>query len=383
MKMRTAKVLVVIVYCFAYLQIAMRMIDIVAKNGHNWATGEWLINYAGGFVRRGLTGSILTLLPYSSTTLLIILCASLMLLVTLVFFAILVPQIHKNLDATSIFLLLNPAFLLFIAWDPNVFIRKEWLGFSLIVLLAYNTFRFKLILIDYTVVIFFALSILSSEVNFVFISALFYFFSHPIRKLNNQKTLQLRLALIVFALISIMPVLYFHGTQSQSKLICDLLITRGFEPEMNCNGAIAVLEMSLTQAIEHFNDAYPAYLFYVPLAILGFLPIKYSEWYIANRKTVLYSGLIILPLFIVAWDYGRWISMYVTQLTIIILLERYFLKARKISMAGIVLTKSQGIALFIMGLWGLGHGGNPITNGWLGFFATLSRFLRSMVYLIT
>ena len=383
MKMQTAKALVIGVYCFAYLQITVRMIDIVVQNGHNWATGEWLINYAGGFIRRGLTGSLLTLLPYSSTTLLIILCTSLMLLVTFIFFSVLVPQINKNLDITTIFLLLNPAFLLFIAWDPNVFIRKEWLGFSIIVLLAYNTFKFKLIVIDYIVIIFFALSILSSEVNFVFISALFYFFSHPIRKSNNQKTLQLKISLIVSAVLALLPVLYFHGTESDSKLICDFLITRGFNPEMNCNGAIAVLEMSISQAMEHFNDAYPGYFFYIPLAFISFLPIKFSEWYLTNRKTALYSGILISPLFIVAWDYGRWISMYVTQLTIIILFERYFSKGSKISMSGLVLTKSQGIALFIMGLWGLGHGGNPITNGWLGFFATLSRFLRDMVYLIT
>ena len=75
--------------------------------------------------------------------------------------------------------------------------------------------------------------------------------------------------------------------------------------------------------------------------------------------------------------------MYVSQLTIIILFERYFSKSSKDSRSGLVLNKFQGIALFIMGLWGLGHGGNPITNGWLGFFATLSRFLRDVVYLIT
>ena len=123
--MRTAKALVVSVYCFAYLQITIRMIDVAVQNGHNWATGEWLINYAGGFVRRGLTGSILTSLPYSSSTLLIILCTSLMLLVTIVFSLVLVPQIHKKLRYYCHILVAQSCFPTFYSLGSECFREKR------------------------------------------------------------------------------------------------------------------------------------------------------------------------------------------------------------------------------------------------------------------
>jgi len=36
-----------------------RLRGIAAVGGHGWVTGDWLINYSAGFIRRGLTGEII------------------------------------------------------------------------------------------------------------------------------------------------------------------------------------------------------------------------------------------------------------------------------------------------------------------------------------
>ena len=38
---------------FALIQFLYNLFRIPGRGGDNWGTGEWLINYGGGFIRRG------------------------------------------------------------------------------------------------------------------------------------------------------------------------------------------------------------------------------------------------------------------------------------------------------------------------------------------
>ena len=50
---------VVIAYLVAAsLYITLRYLREIAKGGQVWTTGDWLLSYRAGFMRRGLTGSL-------------------------------------------------------------------------------------------------------------------------------------------------------------------------------------------------------------------------------------------------------------------------------------------------------------------------------------
>ena len=58
-KINLSKIVAFSTLIFAAFVILKRTFEIFLAGGHNWGVGEWLINYNGGFVRRGLIGQIL------------------------------------------------------------------------------------------------------------------------------------------------------------------------------------------------------------------------------------------------------------------------------------------------------------------------------------
>lgn len=375
MKQTLLKFGVVGIYAFAITLVLNRIVSVIQTGGHNWAVGEWLINYGGGFVRRGLTGQLLLSLPFNSTIVLIILFLSIFSIVVYVYFSVLVPLIKSGLNFFSLLLLLNPAGLLFIAWDQNVFIRKEWLGLGILVLLASNTFKFKSSRIDLLAILLFVCALMSSEVNAVYIPAIMYLLSHPNRKLTKVNLYSLDKIFLVLSTITLIPLIIFHGDTNTSFLACEKIRSSGFDPLLNCQGAIETLGFSLGQALEHFKSDYPGYLLYFPLALFGLLPLYLTSWFKSHRRLVNQMMLFALPLFLIAWDYGRWISIVVSQATVLILMEGNF--AKKLDrLSTIILPYRLKILLVISCcFWGLGHGGNPLTNGWIGFLPSLGKFL--------
>ena len=162
-----------------------------------------------------------------------------------------------------------------------------------------------------------------------------------------------------------------------SIAICEKVQFSGFDPMLNCQGAIGTLGYSLTQALEHFKSDYPGYILYLPLALVSFLPIYFTSWYESHRSLVKQVVFATIPLFLIAWDYGRWISIIVTQLTILILMESFFKKSHTHLSRINLPYRLKLLLLFSCCFWGLGHGGNPLTNGWIGFFPSLGSFLIS------
>jgi hypothetical protein len=375
MKLTALKIGLVGIFAFAIFLVSTRLVSVIQTGGHNWAVGEWFINYGGGFVRRGLTGQLLLSLPFSRTIVLIILFLSIFSIVICVYLSVLISSLKSGLNFFSIFLLLNPAGMLFIAWDQNVFIRKEWLGLGILVLLSANTFKYKSLSIDLLVIALFILALMSSEVNAVYIPAIMYLLSHPERSLTHVKMFPLNKLFFTLSTITLIPLLIYHGDMKTSFLVCEKVKSSGFDPMLNCQGAIGTLGYSLAQALEHFKSDYPSYILYLPLALLGLLPICLTSWFKSHLPLVKQTILITLPLFLVAWDYGRWISIVVSQLTVLILMEVNLAKRRE-SLSTIVLPfKLKLMLLTSCCFWGLGHGGNPLTNGWIGLLPSLGRFL--------
>jgi hypothetical protein len=115
----------------------------IAAGGEAYQTADWLINYSGGFVRRGLFGSVyLALFPQGQLGLWGLF--SLQVLFCVVPLAYALTWLHKSdYSWLGIALVCGPAALTFTGWDPVAFARKESLALTALTLLAIAAFPYR------------------------------------------------------------------------------------------------------------------------------------------------------------------------------------------------------------------------------------------------
>jgi hypothetical protein len=158
---------------------------------------------------------------------------------------------------------------------------------------------------------------------------------------------------------------FFRGDINIAQSVCKKIIASDLDPEKNCRGAVDVLGMSFSSMLSTLSSSYPIYLFYFVFLLIAVIPLSV----ISSDKL---SGLWILtifagtlPLYFIAWDYGRWIFIFIVEITI-------FLSITKVRVRNKAIFNSRSTSIYLL-LWGSGHGGNPIENGWIGAIPTLIR----------
>ena len=104
---------------------------------HRWIIGDWLINYHGGVVRRGLPGEIFLQI---SQTLGINIVALVVIFQILIYSVFLIKAYKLSINSVASVLtttlILSPAFILFPILDPQGSFRKEILLFALLSVLC-------------------------------------------------------------------------------------------------------------------------------------------------------------------------------------------------------------------------------------------------------
>lgn len=116
--------------------VAMLYSVLMVRNQAPWPLGDWLINYRGGFVRRGLPGELILLASRALRIPLLWTAGAMQMFCILAFTAgiwWLVRQLF--LRATTFWekaFLLSPATLAFLWFDPEFILRKEILLFALL-----------------------------------------------------------------------------------------------------------------------------------------------------------------------------------------------------------------------------------------------------------
>lgn len=112
--------------------------EIYGPGGHPWAVGEWVISYADGFVRRGLSGALL--LPIARLTgspaLPYLLAAG---GCHLFVAAVVAARYLRHGRTEAVLMLYLPTTVLFPLWDYNVVGRKEQLALVLAGILALSS----------------------------------------------------------------------------------------------------------------------------------------------------------------------------------------------------------------------------------------------------
>ena len=281
----------------------------------DWTTSEWLINYQGGFVRRGLIGEFLLIIHDISAINLRYLVFYFEITILLIFLLLIFKFLQNiYLNNLLIFLFFCPVFLIYPLAENEVLVRKEYLLLSiylfyLILLLKNSYFIFLIILVFIP-----TMNLIWDGMIFYVFFFVFSFFCKKDLKSNE----------IIFFILSFIPYLIslFFVLVSKSDPI-------GFEKmcisiNENCFGAMFALDKTLIWNIEYVTSRFKIeyLLTYLLIIILCFSPIILYSYYdnfkinfgkISVNKTLLKLNLFLIAsiflFMLIGYDWGRWINI--------------------------------------------------------------------------
>ena len=303
-----------------------------------WMMGDWVTNYAGGFVRRGLTGQAalaLSHLPlhltlYGWVFLLELLCYA----IIFAAFLYLLRGIAWNL--WMVFLIYSPATLSFTLLDPTFAFRKEILFLALLALIvvALSVGRPSLPVLAALLTIAMPALVLSHEGMFFFYPYLLGAFLIASRSVRSALLAAGPGA--VTGGIACFFAARHPGTLALVDRVCASLggSDLTYEP---CSGAIiymtktaAAAHLDVLSAIQYWHlKLVMPFLLIMALAPVVFglrklhraLSLRFAWW-----SLVLCSALAwccTLPLFVYAFDWNRWIYIHVfSSLMLMLMIER-------------------------------------------------------------
>ncbi|MGI4829912.1 MAG: hypothetical protein ACRYFU_17205 [Janthinobacterium lividum] len=313
----------------ACLTVPMTVFRALHPNG--WTPGDWLVNYEGGFVRRGLPGELILGLAHG-LHLSPVLIGSLLPLFFYVLLYFSVWQLYRQSsgDLWTFAALVSPATLAFPILDPVGAFRKELLFLLALAFVLFWLTRRKPTDLALTAFVTATgvLAILSHE---GLLPYLLYLVGALLIGLNDLKRVAKILILPAIATAgTLAAVLRYRGNALEEQAICRSL---GSAPPIVCSGSIAYLAngTDIARADVMRNIHAYHYLFYYPLlTILALLPLAaMAVRFFRERRlrpdllvistTALLSLLASLPLFLYAMDWGRWIYIHVLSLFLLLL----------------------------------------------------------------
>ncbi len=302
---------------------------------NEWLVADWLINYSGGLVRRGLSGELIFILSnFLNISVLDFLFFFLSFLQVLFFICIFYLLIKKNINFWLFLIFASPSFLSFYLFDPSIIARKE-------ILIYLSYFGWLMVLrkksrVDLKLSIFFsilAIFITMLHEIFLFYSVIFYLvtiilFDKQPFSINPSILVPLSSFITVISLMSV-------PTNFNSYEICKKIIDYDVDPSV-CIGGI--LSWPAGGVIEGFFHNFSIYNYWTPfgffilliLPLIPFFLFSLSNNILTNRSFyqkiffIITQFLFILPLFLVATDWGRWVNIQsiLLGLTILFFLQK-------------------------------------------------------------
>lgn len=322
----------------ALVTLCYGVINVVGRNA--WVIGDWLINYSGGFVRRGLPGEIALRAGHvlHLSPLYIVLVLQL-LTYAAIFYSVWRLLARTNWSAWVLVMLVSPATLAFQVLDPLAGLRKEeillgGLGMLLVFLLdrppAAPWLSLYLTLLGVGCV-------LSHEGMIFFVPYLFAAVAIGLDSVPRA----FKICAIPFLVIAACGyIVRGHiGDAATARAICSSLgfvVTAGKLPPM-CSGAIEYLTRDTASAridataYARVYHSLPLYTIDALLAVIPYGMAFASLW----RHSALRRGLLVvvsiaavsiaasIPLFVYAEDWGRWIYIHLFCVFLLLLLIDY------------------------------------------------------------
>jgi len=291
---------------------------------------DWLINYEGGFVRRGLLGQIIFEISN--------------------FFNIEISQIILYFQIISYFLYFLLFFFIFlkiktnffwfvIIFSPVLFLypiaelealgRKDILVISLFLifsLINYNSLN-SLIL---AFICFFSLSTLIHEITVFYIFHYLFIIYIKNRFIIKQK---FNYFYFLYILICILSLLYLALYKHNFVVIEDILKSYNYDDFTNESGSFSHIKPSLESVfLKTINNIslvpiiriiFLIFLSLFPILFFNKIKEKYVDKYFNLKNIIFASILLAIPLYLLIFDWGR--VIYINYNFLIIILTQLFL----------------------------------------------------------
>jgi len=288
-----------------------------------WQYSDWLINYQGGFVRRGLIGEIffkfhkLSLVPLDF----IIFIFVIFLYSSLSFFLIKSLKYFEN-SKINILIFLSPGFFLYPVMNSGIIGRKELLT---IFFMGFFVFFEKYFTKKILFILFLASLVLTSlsHSGLLFFTPYIIFLYFIIKLKRYEKISYLELFLVAIILFSIFLILIFN---SQTSILTISKICNSVKEYVidNCltSSQFRLLSVSTIDNISGFSSSvnynnyfiiYPVSLFLANLFLgIKFYFSKFERNYSFLKKInplmiIVLLFLFSLPIYVAGIDWGRWI----------------------------------------------------------------------------
>ena len=328
----TRKINFIILYFISLIFIGF-FINIFENNSYDndWNIGEWLISYSGGFVRRGLFGELIlkiSLITQKNPILFVQLISTAAYLI----FLYLLKFTRKYF---SILFLLSPIVCLAPILG-NFLIRKDVFGiilFACCTLIIGKKKDFKnFFLINFIS----SIAILNHE-SYIFyaLPSLFILNIFSNKLFSDKRQISLILESLTFLLPSlfcIFLVTYFRGSPEIAyeihkgwQNLSEILPSKGSLFEDNPTGAIQTIGWNfenalilLKQVLDGTTSYRPiwnpaAWLYTIFIVSQIFIGEGLEDFKKIKANILLIQFASISPLFILGWDYGRWIFLWVSS----------------------------------------------------------------------
>ena len=289
------------------------------NNSVEWTISEWLINYQGGFTRRGLIGEIVFQFSKIFSITLREMIFTFQVVTYIIFYSLLyrfIRDINKSL--LLIFAIFSPLFVIYPIAEVEVLARKEVFVFISFLTVA-NIFAQKTIKNKH----FLYFSLILVTTILIWEGVIFYlpfFIIIPIIK-NNFILDKIFLIRIILSLLPTLIVfnffVFFKLSANEIKIMCDSV--------NECYGAMSYMNNSLDSNIAEVTSKFKLiYLIrYIFIFLIGFFPflliIKNSKFkvnlFIFGKNCLPIFFILFLPnilFFYVAQDWGRWINISYT-----------------------------------------------------------------------
>lgn len=377
----------------SYFYVTVRYAFDIHRGGDPYLTGDWLINYAGGYNSRGLVGQIL--FNISNTFGFDLLWAT-------YFFQVLIYSLYvfpivfivRRISDPLVWVIgLSPFFIIFDFLDTSGSFRKEDLGFACISLLALAVvLKVKTKYLLATTSVIFLLLSFSWEGTISFLPMVIFL----LRKLYLSSRISKFAFLLYSGIFSIITLLGYigvffsqnHLSEGASVKVCESLKSQGIG-ESICVGRISSInENGKIRVLSNLPDMWIQYngTKYVFLLLFALLPFMLSGWIKANKFTFCILSMSVVPLFLVPTDYGRNYHILGVILSIAWCLDR--VEAFANSSLGYVVAKQRLSPAFILLsvlytiLWRIPALGIPSGEEYYGVVGRLVSWVRKVFVLI-
>lgn len=304
--------------------VCRQVIQDMLAGGNFFRQGDYLINSLNEPVRRGLFGSgIIWLSDLTEVNVIHLVGMAQILLVLVLYTSFRQALIAMRQPQLATLLATSPAiFIMFWLADSPGSLRKELLAYAGLSLVAVATLKQRTYLL-WAGSLIFSIGMIAHEALILFLPtffALLYFST-----LRDKGRVHVILSALLVTLGALYSTRYtiLHLRVSDFNTVCSPLLARGLTQEF-CQGAILWVQQGISGGVtEVLSRLGPRS---ISGFVIGYVAALAPFLYLAQRMArPVYAGLAMfaaalpfVPLYFVAIDWGRWMSLHIFSLTIVL-----------------------------------------------------------------